>query len=443
VGVKLGAPGSRGFGLTWDRNASREECSYQVNGLAMMFDSMNRTVEMQTGSGYQQILYTATGQKFAMMNGQTLQKYFVPLAAGVQVVYNSSGLQYYRHADWLGSSRMALDTNGNLYSGRAYAPFGETYAETGTADRSFTGQTQDVIAGPTGIYDFLFRQHSAAQGRWLVPDPAGLAAVDITNPQTWNRYAYVANNPLNGIDPLGLKELCPGKNGKPEDCDPVFRFGPTDLFGEIGSLSVLTTAFTPIPGGGSNPEIGSGFTNIGMLTLLGSDNLAGYSVSLPGTASAAKNGNYQSTGTTSIISGNVTTNAPTIAAGAAVGEAIGGPPGAFLGGIIGNFFGVGGTASYVPSTKSLYAGPTLVFAPALGGGNGFSANVVSVPSSQNPNSIANGLSYSVTFQPLPFLGSTVVKSPGSGPAVVGSSVGTRIPVSFGVSFNFPLKKGGC
>ncbi len=38
----------------------------------------------------------------------------------------------------------------------------------------------------------------------MVPDPAGLAAVDITNPQTWNRYAYLANNPLNAIDPKGL-----------------------------------------------------------------------------------------------------------------------------------------------------------------------------------------------------------------------------------------------
>ncbi len=50
----------------------------------------------------------------------------------------------------------------------------------------------------------MFRQHSAAQGRWLVPDPAGLAAADLSNPQTWNRYAYVANNPLNNVDPLGL-----------------------------------------------------------------------------------------------------------------------------------------------------------------------------------------------------------------------------------------------
>jgi len=41
------------------------------------------------------------------------------------------------------------------------------------------------------------------QGRWLSPDPAGLGAVDPANPQTWNRYAYVGNNPLSLIDPLG------------------------------------------------------------------------------------------------------------------------------------------------------------------------------------------------------------------------------------------------
>ena len=39
---------------------------------------------------------------------------------------------------------------------------------------------------------------------------------------------------------------------------------------------------------------------------------------------------------------------------------------------------VGGTASYVPSTKSLSLGPTLVFAPALGSGGGHSFNAVSV-----------------------------------------------------------------
>ena len=50
------------------------------------------------------------------------------------------------------------------------------------------------------------RQQSPAQGRWLVPDPAGLAAVDMTNPQIWNRYAYVGNNPLSNVDPFGLED---------------------------------------------------------------------------------------------------------------------------------------------------------------------------------------------------------------------------------------------
>jgi hypothetical protein len=35
-----------------------------------------------------------------------------------------------------------------------------------------------------------------------------MAAVDPTNPQSWNRYAYVANNPLALIDPQGLAQAC-------------------------------------------------------------------------------------------------------------------------------------------------------------------------------------------------------------------------------------------
>src|SRR5262249_37019685 len=54
-----------------------------------------------------------------------------------------------------------------------------------------------------GDYDFLFREYSNA-GRWPSPDPAGLAAVDLTLPQSWNRYAYVLGEPLNIVDPLGL-----------------------------------------------------------------------------------------------------------------------------------------------------------------------------------------------------------------------------------------------
>lgn len=141
-----------------------------------------------------------------------------------------------------------------VYYDAAYAPFGETYAETGAADRSFTGQTQDVIAGTTGIYDFMFRQHSAAQGRWLVPDPAGLAAVDLSNPQTWNRYAYVGGNPLGTTDPLGLDGMQRPSCGQSYTCWSGYgqsvqwahqggvNQGPAASWGALDSLS-----FTHVP----------------------------------------------------------------------------------------------------------------------------------------------------------------------------------------------------
>ena len=134
------------------------------------------------------------------MSGQTLQKAFIPLPTGATAVYTSVGLAYYRHSDHLGSSRLATTPSRTLYSSTAYAPFGEPYAEAGSTDRSFTGKDEDTTSG---MYDFLERRYNPTAGRWLSPDPAGLGAVDPTNPQTWNRYAYVGNNPLALVDFLG------------------------------------------------------------------------------------------------------------------------------------------------------------------------------------------------------------------------------------------------
>jgi RHS repeat-associated protein len=83
----------------------------------------------------------------------------------------------------------------------AFTPFGEQYAASGTADPSFIGENSDTVSS---LYDFPARRLSPSQGRWISPDPSGMAAVDPTNPQTWNRYAYVSNSPLENTDPTGL-----------------------------------------------------------------------------------------------------------------------------------------------------------------------------------------------------------------------------------------------
>ena len=85
-------------------------------------------------------------------------------------------------------------------------PFGDGFAESyGGLD--FTGFAGGVWDQENNGDHFGAREYAKTQGRWLTPDPAGLAAVDPSNPQTWNRYAYVTNNPVSFTDPLGLLAL--------------------------------------------------------------------------------------------------------------------------------------------------------------------------------------------------------------------------------------------
>jgi RHS repeat-associated protein len=67
------------------------------------------------------------------------------------------------------------------------------------ASRS-TGKERDA---ESGLDYFGARYYGSSMGRFMSPDPSNLG-VDIYLPQTWNRYAYVVNNPLSLVDKNGL-----------------------------------------------------------------------------------------------------------------------------------------------------------------------------------------------------------------------------------------------
>jgi RHS repeat-associated protein len=74
----------------------------------------------------------------------------------------------------------------------------------------FTGKERDA---ETGLDFFKARYYSGAEGRFSSPDPLNIFALKpeqfsrfIADPQHWNKYAYVLNNPLRFTDPLGLLE---------------------------------------------------------------------------------------------------------------------------------------------------------------------------------------------------------------------------------------------
>ena len=201
-----------GFTPTYDANGnltsdSAHTYSWNVDGRPVVIDSVSLTydafghvVEQNRANGYTQIVYGPTGTKLAIMNAQILAKAYVSLPSGATAVYNSSGLAYYRHADWLGSSRLASTPTRTIYSDSAYSPFGQSYSQSGTTDVTFTSQNQDTVPG---LYDFPAREYAPSQGRWISPDPSGVISVNPSSPKTWNRYAYAVNNPLSMVDPNG------------------------------------------------------------------------------------------------------------------------------------------------------------------------------------------------------------------------------------------------
>ena len=61
------------------------------------------------------------------------------------------------------------------------------------------------------------RQLPMQLGRWLNADPSGLQAAKLDDPQTWNMYAYVRNDPMTLTDPTGLRGTV--AQGGPLYCD--------------------------------------------------------------------------------------------------------------------------------------------------------------------------------------------------------------------------------
>jgi RHS repeat-associated protein len=205
-----------------------------TDGTCILYDAFGREVEKGTNGGYQGFMYTPAGNMAitTIAGGvATTQSAKFPLPGGATLYEtgSSGGSQYFLHNDWLGSTRLASSVAGrSFYFDRAFAPFGQTYNNFGnTGENTFAGDAQDLFLG---FYDTPNREVSSSQGRFLSPDPGGLAAADRSNPQTWNRYAYALNNPLTYVDPTGL--YCKWADGTRDDEESDGGASPNDCIGD-------------------------------------------------------------------------------------------------------------------------------------------------------------------------------------------------------------------
>ena len=122
----------------------------------------------------------------------------------------------YTATDTLGSPRVITNGSGQVVSRRDFMPFGEElfadgtyrttaakYSTTGfdAVRQRFTGYQRDA---ETNLDFAEASYYQNAHGRFTAVDPL-LASGKSADPQTFNRYVYVMNNPLILVDPTGLQ----------------------------------------------------------------------------------------------------------------------------------------------------------------------------------------------------------------------------------------------
>jgi RHS repeat-associated protein len=193
--------------------AKRQNGAVETEIATYHYDAEGRRVKAIVGGVTTIYVYDLTGKLIA--------EYGVPAA-------NPAGLSYVT-LDTLGSVRLTTTSDGQVRERHDYLPYGEEIPAAYNNRANVTGYGVDTLRQKfsakerdieTGLDYFNARYYASMQSRFTSPDPT-LLSVNTFNPQTWNRYAYVLNNPLAYIDPLGLWalriEVVYKKNKKGED----------------------------------------------------------------------------------------------------------------------------------------------------------------------------------------------------------------------------------
>jgi RHS repeat-associated protein len=225
--------------------------------------------------------------------------------AGKLIAEYVNDTTYFSVSDHLSSTRILTGMNQAVVQNLDYYPYGSLNStDSGITTHKFTGDERDA---ETGLDHTEFRKYSSSLLRWLTPDPAGMAAVNPANPQSWNRYAYVLNNPLGSVDPTGqdgcnawnvswegsgipfpcLSDLTSG-NQATDSGDPTAT--PPPQCGAVPQYCVTNSVTGPPPLPGSTP---STFTQTMLVGRTSVDNSFTGCSGLSGTANIETNCGYQ------------------------------------------------------------------------------------------------------------------------------------------------------
>jgi len=153
-------------------------------------------------------IYDPWGNLLAEADGsnQIIRKY---IYGNGLLALTTANARYCYHFNAVGNTVALTDMTGTVVNSYAYDPFGQVLAQQEAVPQpfKFVGQ-YGVMAEPSGLYYMRARYYDPGVGRFISEDPIGFGGGDV------NLSAYVQNNPINRVDPFGLK---PGDRFKTPD----------------------------------------------------------------------------------------------------------------------------------------------------------------------------------------------------------------------------------
>ncbi len=191
-----------------------------MGSLSLAWNREGRLIRVESGATpVSQYLYNAFGQRVLKSagglttlylydfdgnlisetdgSGAIVTEYLYRGRVRLAMADRATGAVYTFHNSELGTPELMTDSTNTVVWEGISKPFGETAVNSGSTvvnNFRFQGQYYDA---ETGLHYNGQRYYDPKTGRYLTPDPIGLAG-------GVNPYVYVGNDPINYIDPLGL-----------------------------------------------------------------------------------------------------------------------------------------------------------------------------------------------------------------------------------------------
>ncbi|MBU7047231.1 MAG: RHS repeat protein [Theionarchaea archaeon] len=209
---------SDGTSFAYDFNGNRIQKTQGDNTWEYSYDCASRLMKIEKDSLILgEYIYDGDGKRIQVRENSVMTTY---LYSGINVLYEETSIgtatyiygptgrlakrttisgetnTFYYHTDHVGSTRLVTNQSKNIVTEVSYHPFGEP-TEAVEEPHLFTGKEKDA----TGLYYYGARYYDPDIGRFTTRDPL---AGERSSPQSSNRYAYCANNPVKLVDLAGL-----------------------------------------------------------------------------------------------------------------------------------------------------------------------------------------------------------------------------------------------